>query len=70
MHNMIIEDEHDVHANIENWRKAPTLEVEMLVYETTHFKNSFLSIGKSKIKKFTLHFIMHQLNICGSDMVI
>ncbi|KAL5794735.1 hypothetical protein ACOSP7_003329 [Xanthoceras sorbifolium] len=29
MHNMIVEDERDVHADIDNWREAPTPEVDM-----------------------------------------
>ena len=35
MHNMIIEDERDLYADIENWMEAPTLEVDMVVDETT-----------------------------------
>ncbi|KAL5741210.1 hypothetical protein ACOSP7_027942 [Xanthoceras sorbifolium] len=29
MHNMIVEDERDVHADIDNWREAPAPEVDM-----------------------------------------
>ncbi|KAL5813211.1 hypothetical protein ACOSQ3_028161 [Xanthoceras sorbifolium] len=38
MHNMIIEDERNVNADIENWREAPIPEVETVVDETTRFQ--------------------------------
>ena len=38
MHNIIIEDERNACADIENWREAPAPEVEMVVYETTRFQ--------------------------------
>lgn len=42
MHNMIIEDEHDLDAPSQDMRKAPALEVEMLVDEITRF-NQFIA---------------------------
>ncbi|KAL5546655.1 hypothetical protein UlMin_006342 [Ulmus minor] len=38
MHNMIIEDERDVDAAIEDWMEAPTPEVEIAVDENTRFQ--------------------------------
>ena len=35
---MIIKDERDAHADIENWREALAPEVEMVVNETTRFQ--------------------------------
>ncbi|KAL5812994.1 hypothetical protein ACOSQ3_027944 [Xanthoceras sorbifolium] len=43
MHNMIIEDERNVNADIENWREAPIPEVETIVDETTRLRT--LSCG-------------------------
>ncbi|KAL5789856.1 hypothetical protein ACOSQ2_004744 [Xanthoceras sorbifolium] len=37
MHNTIIEDERNVHADIENWRETPVPEAEMEIDETTRF---------------------------------
>ena len=56
MHNMIIEDERDVDAAIEDWMEAPTPEVEIAVDENTDFKNFLLDIGKSRIERLILHF--------------
>ncbi|KAK3228675.1 hypothetical protein Dsin_000556 [Dipteronia sinensis] len=42
MHNMIIEDERDVDASIEDHMEAPTPEVEMMLDENTRFQE-FLS---------------------------
>ncbi|KAL5741764.1 hypothetical protein ACOSP7_028496 [Xanthoceras sorbifolium] len=38
MHNMIVEDERDVDADIDNWREAPAPEVDMAVDENTRFQ--------------------------------
>ena len=38
MHNMIIEDERDVDATIEDHTEAPTPEVEMVLDENTRFQ--------------------------------
>ncbi|KAL5739491.1 hypothetical protein ACOSQ2_028671 [Xanthoceras sorbifolium] len=38
MHNMIVEDERDVHADIDNWREAPAPEVDMALDENTRFQ--------------------------------
>ncbi|KAL5737646.1 hypothetical protein ACOSP7_030407 [Xanthoceras sorbifolium] len=38
MHNMIGEDERDVHADIDNWREAPAPKVDMAVDENTRFQ--------------------------------
>ncbi|KAL5787502.1 hypothetical protein ACOSP7_004451 [Xanthoceras sorbifolium] len=37
MHNTIIEDERNVHADIENWRETPVPEAEMEIDETIRF---------------------------------
>ena len=42
MHNMIIEDERDLDALIQDVREAPTPEVERIVDETTRF-NQFIA---------------------------
>jgi len=56
MHNMIIEDERDVHADISNWREAPTPEVDILVDETTRFQQ-FLARHK-EIKDKEAHLAL------------
>ena len=38
MHNMIIEDERDVNATINDWMQAPISIVDMRVYENTRFQ--------------------------------
>ncbi|XP_020245164.1 protein ALP1-like [Asparagus officinalis] len=38
MHNMIIEDERDLNATIENWKEAPVPDVEMVVDENARFE--------------------------------
>ncbi|KAL5767559.1 hypothetical protein ACOSQ2_014342 [Xanthoceras sorbifolium] len=38
MHIMIVQDERNVHADIDNWREAPAFEVEMAVDENTRFQ--------------------------------
>ncbi|KAL5737023.1 hypothetical protein ACOSQ2_031811 [Xanthoceras sorbifolium] len=38
MHNMIVEDERGVDADIDNWREAPAPEVDMAVDENTRFQ--------------------------------
>ncbi|KAL5756358.1 hypothetical protein ACOSQ2_021104 [Xanthoceras sorbifolium] len=47
MHNMIIEDERNVNADIENWREALIPEVETVVDETT--RCLILKFGSTKI---------------------
>ena len=56
MHNMIIEDERDADADIENWREAPALEVEMVVDGTTRFQE-FLARHK-QIKDKEAHIAL------------
>ena len=56
MHNMIIEDERDSNAEMENRRKAPTPEVEMVRDETTRFQE-FLARYK-QIKDKEAHFAL------------
>ena len=51
MHNMIIEDERDAHADIENWREAPAFEVEMVVDETIRFQELFAQHRQIKDKE-------------------
>ena len=54
---MIIEDERDVHADISNWREASTLEVDILVDETTRFQQ-FL-VWHKQIKDKEAHLALH-----------
>ncbi|OMO56395.1 Harbinger transposase-derived protein, plant [Corchorus olitorius] len=56
MHNMIIEDERDLNADIENWMEAPVPEVEMVRDETTRFQE-FLARYK-EIKDKDAHFAL------------
>ena len=48
---MIIEDEHDAHADIENWREAPVPEVEMVVDGTTRFQEFLVRHKQIKDKE-------------------
>ncbi|XP_073066034.1 uncharacterized protein [Primulina eburnea] len=56
MHNMIIEDERDLSAPIEDAREAPTPMVEMAVNEHTRFRE-FLARYK-KIKDKDAHYAL------------
>ncbi|OMO63874.1 Harbinger transposase-derived protein, plant [Corchorus olitorius] len=56
MHNMIVEDERDLDADIGNWREAPTPEVEMVIDETTRFRE-FLA-RHQQIKDKEPHFAL------------
>ena len=56
MHNMIIEDERDEHVDIENWKEAPTPEVEMVRDETIRFQE-FLARHK-QIKDKEAHYAL------------
>ncbi|KAL5811204.1 hypothetical protein ACOSQ4_027772 [Xanthoceras sorbifolium] len=51
MHNMIIEDERNVNADIENWREAPIPEVETVVDETTRFQQFLAQYRQIKDKE-------------------
>ena len=61
MHNMIIEDERDLYADIENWMEAPTPEVDMVVDETTRFQQ-FLAQHR-QIKDKEAHFALRNVLI-------
>ncbi|XP_020254746.1 uncharacterized protein LOC109831756 [Asparagus officinalis] len=50
MHNMIIEDERDLYAPIQEVREAPTPEVDMVADETTRFTQFIARYGKIKDK--------------------
>ncbi|XP_020245249.1 uncharacterized protein LOC109823383 [Asparagus officinalis] len=50
MHNMIIEDEHDLYAPIQEVREAPTPEVDMVADETIKFTQFITRYGKIKDK--------------------
>ncbi|XP_020254084.1 uncharacterized protein LOC109831156 [Asparagus officinalis] len=50
MHNMIIEDERDLYAPIQEVREAPTPEVDMVADETTRFTQFITRYGKIKDK--------------------
>ncbi|XP_020271556.1 uncharacterized protein LOC109846722 [Asparagus officinalis] len=50
MHNMIIEDERDLYALIQEVREAPTPEVDMVADETTRFTQFIARYGKIKDK--------------------
>ena len=56
MHNMIIEDERDAHADMENCAEAPAPEVEMVQDETIRFQE-FLARYK-KIKDKEAHYAL------------
>ncbi|XP_020263300.1 uncharacterized protein LOC109839282 [Asparagus officinalis] len=59
MHNMIIEDERDLYAPIQEVREAPTPEVDMVADETTRFTQFIAHYGKIKDKDAHLRFVMH-----------
>ncbi|XP_020262310.1 uncharacterized protein LOC109838264 [Asparagus officinalis] len=50
MHNMIIKDERDLYAPIQEVREAPTPEVDMVADETTRFTQFIARYGKIKDK--------------------
>ena len=56
MHNMIIEDERDVNATINDWMQAPISIVDMRVYENTRFQE-FLARHK-QIKDKEAHIAL------------
>ena len=60
MHNMIIEDERDVDAAIEDHTEAPTPEVEMVLDENTRFQE-FLARHR-KIRDNHAHDALRKIN--------
>ncbi|KAM6567156.1 hypothetical protein CsatA_026284 [Cannabis sativa] len=59
MHNMIVEDERDVNATIEERVEVPSPEVEMVGDDNVRFQEFLARHRKLKIKKLTLNFEMH-----------
>ncbi|XP_020263186.1 uncharacterized protein LOC109839168 [Asparagus officinalis] len=57
MHNMIIEDERDLYAPIQEVRETPTREVDIVVDETTRF-NQFIARYR-QIKDKDAHIALH-----------
>ena len=56
MHNMIVEDEHDIHAPTVDGREALAPEVEMAVDENARFENFLERFKKIKDKDAHIAF--------------
>ncbi|KAH9781259.1 nuclease [Citrus sinensis] len=63
MHNMIIEDEHDVNATINDWMQAPIPTVDMRVDENTRFQEFLARQKKKKIKDKEAHIALRNVLI-------
>ncbi|KAM6543260.1 hypothetical protein CsatB_007707 [Cannabis sativa] len=59
MHNMIVEDERDVNATIEERVEMPSPKVEMVGDDNVRFQEFLARHRKIKDKEATLNFKMH-----------